>query len=347
MSKTLNQMGPLNKLDSTTSNIASKATSTIKDTFVKTQDLIGVATDAIQNRVAAGKEGTTSFLESNSPLAKLSFVALLIIVLYILVKIISKIMVYFYTRNSTTYLYKDLKSANVRAEITQDASNPNSVLIERSKNRDNGIEFTYSSWINIDSMKKEPKFQSVFVKSNMNNWLKECPNNKDNSIQTLIKELNLTQEDCSGINYPDNGPGLYIFSNPTVNDNSSSLNLLIVMNTFNNIIEYVIVNNISTQKWLNIIIRVSGKNLDVYINGTIVKRHIFASVPKQNYGSVVINGNKGFNGSVSGIKYYNKALNIIDINNIVKHGPNLNTKKEETVTPPFLSQDWYFENSTI
>jgi hypothetical protein len=307
--------------------------------------------NASSSAIKAAKDASgkaSSFLESDGILAKFSFVALLVIVLYISVRIISKIMMFFYNRKAKSYLYKDLKSANIRSEILQDPSNPNSVLIERSKNREDGIEFTYSSWIFIQDLgSNQNKFLPVFVKANFDNYLTDCPtNNKDTSLIKLLTELQDTKT-CSGLNYPDNGPGLYIYSNKDPANNVSSLNLLVVMNTYNSIMEYVIVKNISTQKWLNVIIRVSGQNLDIYVNGTIVKRHIFDSPPKQNYGSVVINGNKGFNGSVSGIKYYNKALNIVDINNIVKQGPNMRVKKNELVKPPFLSQDWYFNNDTI
>lgn len=334
-----NPMASVGQVASTTSDKVGKAVaSVVKAAGNASSSAINAANDA-------GDKAST-FLESDGILAKLSFVALLIIVLYISVRIISKIMMFFYNRKTKSYLYKDLKSANIRSEILQDPANPNSVLIERSKNREDGIEFTYSSWIFIQDLgSNQNKFLPVFVKANYDNYLTDCPTNKDTSLKNLLTEL--TDKTCSGLNYPDNGPGLYIFSDKDSANNVSSLNLLVAMNTYSSIMEYVIVKNISTQKWLNVIIRVSGQNLDIYVNGTIVKRHIFDSPPKQNYGSVVINGNKGFNGSVSGIKYYNKALNIVDINNIVKQGPNMRVKKNELVKPPFLSQDWYFNNETI
>ena len=48
--------------------------------------------------------------------------------------------------------------------------------------------------------------------------------------------------------------------------------------------------------------------MDVYINGTIALRHIFNSVPKQNYGNVYVNMNNGFNGLLSDLWYHDYAL---------------------------------------
>ena len=59
------------------------------------------------------------------------------------------------------------------------------------------------------------------------------------------------------------------------------------MNTFNKITEKVTVRDIPLNKWLNVILRVEN-TLDIYINGTIVKRHELSGVPKQNHGKMFL-----------------------------------------------------------
>ena len=61
------------------------------------------------------------------------------------------------------------------------------------------------------------------------------------------------------------------------------------------------------------IIRVDVKNVDIYINGTIVIRHVLSGVAKQNYGDVYVNKNNGYSGMLSDLWYFNKGLNTTEI----------------------------------
>lgn len=350
------------------------------------------------NSVGSKTKNAETFLKSDSTLAHVSFFALLIVVFYILMKVISKIVIYIYTRTNSGYIIKDLKPANILRTISQDPQDPNSVLIKRSVNRTDGIEFSYSCWIYVNSVSLgKSLFKPIFVKANKEDYINKNCNLQQTPNMTNTCEIFSEQNGCNvetakgvnycsytkaegggkcgksqyfsnicntelakeipngnltGINYPDNGPGLYLFTK-SKSANTYELSLLIVMNTVNNysnsknIFEYVVVNNISTQKWLNIITRVIGKNLDIYVNGNIVKRHVLKNVPQQNYGSLFVNGNGGFDGSVSGLKYYNKALTIMQITNIMKKGPNMNIDKSTLVTPPYLGRDWYFDNNDL
>jgi hypothetical protein len=118
------------------------------------------------------------------------------------------------------------------------------------------------------------------------------------------------------------------------------------MNTFNKIKEEIVVEDIPLNKWINVIIRVENNNLDVYINGVIVKRHILESVPKQNYGDVYASLNGGYNGYTSSLRYWNYALNIRDIQKVVDQGPSL-SMSEAVMTeskPRYFSLRWFFQN---
>ena len=117
---------------------------------------------------------------------------------------------------------------------------------------------------------------------------------------------------------------------------------MVIMNTFTNLFEHVLLKNIAIKKWLCIVVRVKGKYLDVYINGILAKRKILKGVPKQNYGNIHIGSSDGFDGYITSLVYYNKAVNIKKIQDILKKGPNLTMAEIEQGQPPYLSSNWYF-----
>ena len=141
----------------------------------------------------------------------------------------------------------------------------------------------------------------------------------------------------TGLNFPNNAPGLYIA--PTTND------LVVVMNTFSTINEKVIIPDIPLNKWVNVIIRVEGDTLDVYINGGLDRRHQLGGVPKQNYGDVYVTMNGGFNGYVSCLRYFDKAIQPGEIQGIINRGPCMKQDDDKQLDwqPPYLSLRWYFQ----
>jgi len=202
--------------------------------------------------------------------------------------------------------------------IPQDPSIKGAKPILRSQNEDNGLVFTWSVWINIEDLQyKKGEYKHIFHKGSANS----------NSSKTPI-----------GMNYPNNAPGLYIA--PRLND------LIVVMNTFENITEEVLIKDIPLNKWLNVIIRVDEQHrLDVYINGRLIKRHIMTSVPRQNYDDVYVSMNGGFSGYTSNLRYFNKALGPSEIQSIVSKGPSLTMVGDSNSTlktdSHFLSNRWY------
>ena len=95
-------------------------------------------------------------------------------------------------------------------------------------------------------------------------------------------------------------------------------------------------------KWINVVLRCKGRDMDTYVNGTIVNRHRFNAVPKQNYGDVYINQNNGFSGMLSSLRYFSHALTGVEINNLVKAGPNMTADDSMRIFPPYLSLRWFF-----
>ena len=141
------------------------------------------------------------------------------------------------------------------------------------------------------------------------------------------------------MNFPNNSPGMYL--SPKKNT------IVVVMNTFDNVIENVEINDIPINKWINVVLRCQGRKMDSYINGTIVNRHVFNAVPKQNYGDVWVTQRGGFEGMLSSLRYFSHALTGIEIENLVKSGPNMTADESLRTFPPYLALRWFFRTQPI
>jgi hypothetical protein len=230
---------------------------------------------------------------------------------------------YFLGPDDSPKLINGMVDASIQMVIPQDPQDSSAITITRSTNASDGIEFTWSCWIYIkDLTYLSGQYKCVFYKGNDYN-----PNpNKENG---------------SGLNFPNNAPGLYIA--PNTND------LVVFMNTFRVINEQVTIKDIPIGKWVNVIIRCQNTTLDVYINGTIAKSLQLHGVPKQNYGNVFVAPNGGFSGYISNLWYYNYALGTSDINKLVNKGPDTTMSGSDAMNmknPDYLSLRWFFYGST-
>lgn len=71
--------------------------------------------------------------------------------------------------------------------------------------------------------------------------------------------------------------------------------------------QQIIVENINMQKWVNVLITVNNRTLDVYLNGKLVQTKAFNNVIDStafNYGGITVTPNGGFGGFVSKVQYY-------------------------------------------
>jgi hypothetical protein len=262
---------------------------------------------------------------SGSFLSKLGIVIIALLIFLILVKIglmiISKVFGY----DGSPILVDGMISGSEFLVIPQDPDIGDSKTIYRSINANEGIEFTWSCWIYLDDLEyNRNQYRCVFYKGND---YAENPNNVESN----------------GLNFPNNSPGLYL--TPNKND------LVVIMNTFNVINEKILITDIPVKKWVNIIIRCQNNVIDVYVNGTIVKSHKLHGVPKQNYGNVYVGADGGFSGYVSNLSYFNKALGIYEMNDIVTKGPNTTMiggegSALELKNPDYLSLRWFFYGIT-
>ena len=309
---------------------------------------------------SAEKYLTTSkeFLNSNTTIAKATFLFLIIIIFCVLFYLLSKLIIFIMTPSGSPYLLDGMKDATTPLTIPQELNNKNSKQILRSKNQYGGIEFTYSFWIYVkDNFTEQAienhKFMHVFHKGSAKKG-----KNENSDLGEHMYDPNVCPgvylffgRDRTAINYKNN------INNTKANDyvlSKPELNLLVRLNTYaNNNIEAhkyvtyndIIVEGIPIKKWVNIVIRSTNQNIvDIYVNGTLVKRHTLTNTIKQNYDKVHINHNGGFNGNLSNLRYHNYALGAYEIEGIVSSGPNLKMATNDNITqsaPFYLSRSWY------
>ena len=271
--------------------------------------------NSLYNTLSAdkGSSPTKEFFESNSLVAKFAFLLLVVIGFVVLLNVGMSILAYFLKPNESPHLINGMIEAKEMIIFPQDPSDNDAVTIFRSNNAKDGIEFTWSSWLFINSVQGNPGvFKHVFSKGNS----EMTPN---------------------GIIQPNNAPGLYIAPNTNT--------LVVIMNTYNVINEEIMIPDIPMNKWVNVIIRCKNTTLDVYINGTIARSVNLMGVPKQNYGDVYVGMNGGFDGYISNLWYYNYSLGTTDIQNIVNSGPDTTLIRGNGLLDRmynYLSLRWFF-----
>lgn len=276
--------------------------------------MLGFGNNQFNNYGRGSNNGVTDFMNSNSLVAKVVFLLSVVFIFIILLRISVNLIHWSFSSNKSPHLINGMVDGKQMIIIPQDPATSGSKTIIRSINGPEGIEFTWSCWIYIDDLQYlSGKYRHIFHKGN--------------------DEIDAT----SGLNFPNNAPGLYISPN--------SNELTIIMNTFDVINEEIKIPNIPLNKWLNVIIRCRNKDLDVYINGIITKSIKLSGVPKQNYGNVYVGMNGGFSGYVSDLWYYDYALGTTNMKKILVKGPNLKFSGENakiSQNPNYLSLRWYF-----
>jgi len=266
--------------------------------------------------------GSKDFLKSNSFVAKISFLILVIFIFIILLRLGINALTYFFSYSQNPTLIDGMINSEQLLVVAQNPNTPGSIPILRSNNQDGGLEFTWSVWLWI----KNPP-------------LANNPASKPNQYKHVFSKGNDTIG-SDGLATPSNAPGLYISPNYR--------ELVVVMNTFDDVKEEVTIGDIPIEKWINVIIRCKQHKLDLYINGTLTRSHILKGVPKQNYDNVYVGLNGGFAGYLSTLQYFATTLNINDITNIMSKGPSLEMKGKSLMEsiPYYLSFRWFFPHNT-
>ena len=302
-------------------NVASGITNVASNVASGVTNVATATGDTFKSFSSNYRGATREFFDSNSLVAKIAFLLLVLVGFTILLRLgiwlIGSLLI---SQATSPRLIDGMIDAKTQMVIPQDPKVPTAINVSRSANQNKGIEFTWSCWIFInDLVYNTTKYRCVFYKGN------------DYAADAAV----------SGLNFPNNAPGLYM----TPNTN----NLEIIMNTFNDINQNVVINEIPLKKWLNVIIRCKNTTVDIYINGDISKSLQLDGVPKQNYGNVFVSPNGGFDGYTSNLWYYDYALNPIEISALVSQGPNtkmLGTNDAMNAkNPNYLSLRWFLSTT--
>ena len=322
-----------NYIDSNTRNYITRASNLTNKGLQDFRSGLGRASSAFGNYdkyLGTVASGTSVF-------SKIVFLIAVVVGFLVLVSIGTKIITAATVHSKKPYLLKNLKSGTEQMVIPQDPRTAHSVPLLRSNNQEPGIEFTYSTWIFIDELPRIPAGSSGPIYKHVFH---------QGSPEMFTED---------GFSQPINTPGLYIMTQNTQgtktnpNPNLQDVSLMVVMSTFDDPMESVVIGNIPLEKWINVVVVLKGQVLDVYVNGTIAGRHILKGVPMQSYGPLNMSLNGGFTGRMSTTQYFAYALTPVQIANIASVSPSLKEAAGgiENPFPPYLSLRWYTGSGSI
>lgn len=263
---------------------------------------------------------TSDFLTTNGIIAKFVFIFFVTLVFLILFQVGLRLVTYLYNPPRNVILLDKLVSGTANIRMKQNTATSANTPIYRSNNEESGMEFTWGVWVYVDNQPQatgDAEFQHIFSKGDP------------------VRGANGNATTMDGVLTPNNAPGLYV----KAKGGESKLRVYMDDATVNQ--SYVEMNNVPLRKWIHVAIRLKNMELDVYVNGAIAARKKMAATPKQNYGDILI-GATQFNGSISGLAYYDSAIDILQITNIVEKGPNMNMDSAaESKAIDYLSRLWY------
>ena len=266
------------------------------------------------------------FAEKNATISKFVFILFIIILFGLLIRVGVYIISLFTVPSKNPIVVNGLLSTNSLTKYQVNPSVANSKPILRSVNENQGMEFTWSTWVFVDNA----------TSGNNNNPKRIFSKGGDSE---------------TGEPFAMNSPGLYLYDGTTSNTNA----LTVAMTTFDDTgaaelsgqIKKIIIKNIPIQKWVNIIIRVQNRTIDIYVNGVLSTRDNLTQVIKQNYGDIFVGDNtNGMNGFISSLRYFDHGIGNMKIEEIIQQGPNLKAiggQNQETM-PPYLATRWYLDN---
>lgn len=271
---------------------------------------------------------TQEFLNSNTAISKFVGFFLCLLLFIILFQFGMGIIQNLFGPRFNPYIINGMVPSD---KLTQISTNPNdkkSIPVYRSINEDQGIEYSWNVWFFIDGASPKENAR-IFSKGSGENT---------NYNTSYVKDLNTQFVNVS--------PGLFLNKAP----DGLSYNLNVIVNTFDSSVnelplyEKVIIENIPVQKWVCFTMRVQGKIVDIYINGTLAKRVTLISVPKQNYYDTYIGDTNGFKGYISSLRYYAYAIGYSEIQALFAGGPSVKmiTTDSMPASSDYLSINWYF-----
>ena len=148
---------------------------------------------------------------------------------------------------------------------------------------------------------------------------------KDFTYNYGQKRLIFTKNDC---------PGLYL--------DTTSNSILVVIRTYSETPETILISNITANKWMHFAIVVDQDSVDIYINGVVRQHHTLNQLPKQNDSAITMGSNAaaGWDGVLANLQYTPRSLSAGEISALT-----VNVPKDDLSVPPsgpqYYDLSWY------
>jgi hypothetical protein len=173
--------------------------------------------------------------------------------------------------------------------------------LPRSLDQKEGLTFSYTCWLKIDSFDYrygEPKV--VFTKGS-------------EDLKTMC-------------------PALLVDANTNT--------LLVKLDTFGGT-ETIPISNIPAKKWIHVAIAVDQDSIDIYINGNLYIHHSLSQVPKQNASTVSTGVAGGFDGKLADLQYYSYLLTPEGVTTAMSNTPQPDPNDIGGPLPPYFDMTWW------
>jgi hypothetical protein len=148
---------------------------------------------------------------------------------------------------------------------------------------------------------------------------------KDFTYNYGQKRVIFTKDDC---------PGLYL--------DTTSNSILVVIKTFADTPETILISNITANKWMHFAIVVDQDSVDIYINGVVRQHHTLNQLPKQNESAITMGSNAaaGWDGVLANLQYTPRSLSAGEVAALTADVP-----KDDLSVPPagpqYYDLSWY------
>jgi hypothetical protein len=174
-------------------------------------------------------------------------------------------------------------------------------VLPRSRNEQQGAEFSYAAWIIVDNYDYGSPRPVLFVKGR-----------PDMSMKS---------------------PAVYL--------TKGTNEMTILQDTYSkDQVGKVVINNLPAGKFIHLAITLNQKSMDVYINGMIYQHLTLPALPLQNTESLYIADNGGWSGMIGDFTYYNYMLTPGEVHNLSLKKPRRDPN-DLPYYPDYLDTSWW------
>lgn len=194
------------------------------------------------------------------------------------------------------YIFNWLFRKSTQLTTLQNANLMQTIQADTLANNNNTSNFAYSTWFYVDDWNYRFGEEKVLLHRAESSGTQNADTGFGISLGAMQNNL-LINVDC----YPQN-------------QTTGVLGSESVRHTCN-------VDNFPLQKWVNLIVSVYGRTLDVYIDGKLVRTCVLPGVAKVDPShNIIVTPSGGFHGYTGNFQYWQYALNPQQAYNIYKGG---------------------------